>query len=124
MAAGAGPQSAVLLAAHGSPDPAANAPIHAVAAMVATRYALSKVATCSLGLNAPAISTAIDAQLAAGYREMMVVPYLPQIGGHATNDMPAQIAAARERYPGVSLSLAAYLGYDPLLSDVLHDRAH
>lgn len=123
VAAGAGPASAVLLAAHGSPDPASNEPIHAVAAMVAAAGRFGAVGVCYLGLNEPSIPAAIAAGLAAGYMHIVVVPYLLQFGGHAAEDIPAAVAEAAARQPGARLALAPYLGYDPLLAEVLAARA-
>ncbi len=120
--AGAGPGSAVLLAAHGSPDPAANAPIVAVAGQVAALDAFAAVDVCYLGLNEPAIPAAIAQQLAAGFGHVVVVPYLLQFGGHAAEDMPAAVAEAQAAHPAAHIVLAEYLGYDPLLADVLADR--
>lgn len=122
-AAGAGPASAVLLAAHGSPDPAANAPIEAVAQLLAAQGAFAAVGVCYLGLNEPSIPAAVAAHIAAGFRHIVVVPYLLQLGGHAAEDMPAVVAAARAAHPGATLALAAHLGYDPLLAAALAARA-
>lgn len=122
-AAGAGAQSALLLAAHGSPDPEANAPIDAVAAMISSQQRFGTVAVGYLGLNEPAIPTAIAAQVAAGYRHIVVVPYMLQLGDHTAEDIPAIVAAARARHPETPIVLAAPPGYDPLLVDALIDRA-
>lgn len=119
---GAGPGTAVLLAAHGSPDPAANSPILAVAARLAATAEYRAVAVCYLGLNEPAIPVAIAAQVAAGTRHLVVVPYLLQLGGHAADDVPAAVEAARAAHPGARIDLAAHLGYDPLLAEVLAAR--
>jgi sirohydrochlorin cobaltochelatase len=121
--AGAGPGSAVLLAAHGSPDPAANAPIVAVAGQVAALGAFGAVDVCYLGLNEPSIPVAIAQQIAAGYSQVVVVPYLLQFGGHAAEDMPAAVSEARARHHGAQIALAGYLGYDRLLAQALAARA-
>lgn len=121
--AGADTTTAVLLAAHGSPDPTANAPILAVAEQLALRHVFGAVGVCYLGLNEPSIPDAIAALRARGFRQVVVVPYLLQLGGHAADDIPAIVAAARADNPGVQMRLAAHLGYDPLLADVLAARA-
>ncbi|NTU80540.1 MAG: sirohydrochlorin chelatase [Chloroflexales bacterium] len=122
-AAGAGPASAVLLAAHGSPDPTANVPIHAVAAMLADADVFADVSVCYLGLNAPDIPTAFAAQVAAGVQHLVVVPYFLQLGDHVAEDVPTALAAARQALPAAQIQLAAPLGYDPLLVEVLLARA-
>lgn len=122
-AAGAGRGSAVLLAAHGSPDPASNRSIERVAELVSATETFGRVGVCYLGLNEPAIPVAIAALVAAGFGQVVVVPYLLQLGGHAAEDMPAAVEAARRRHPAARIALADYLGYDPLLAEVLAERA-
>lgn len=122
-AAGGGPTSAVLLAAHGSPNPAANGPIHGVARQLADEGRFGAVAVCFLGLNEPSIPEAIAAHIAAGYSHVVVVPYLLQFGGHAAEDVPAAVAEAQRASAGASIALAQHLGYDLLLADVLGERA-
>lgn len=121
--AGAGRDSRVLLAAHGSPDPAANGPIQWVATVLAGACTFADVSVCYLGLNAPAIPDALAAQVAAGARHLVVVPYLLQLGDHAAEDLPAAIAAAQQAHPMAQIQLAAPLGYDRLLVEVLVARA-
>jgi sirohydrochlorin cobaltochelatase len=121
-AAGACPQSALLLAAHGSPDPAANAPVETVAAMLRATGAYAAVEVCYLGLNPPNIPSAIAAQVAAGRRHIVVAPFLLQLGGHAAEDLPAITAAARLAHPGSQIICAEHLGYSPLLAGVIADR--
>jgi sirohydrochlorin ferrochelatase len=113
----------VLMVAHGSPDPAANEPVAAVAAMVAAEGGFGAVSVGYLGLNAPLLPAAIDALLAAGHAHVVVAPYLLQLGGHAAEDVPQAVAEARARHPAARIVLAAHLGYDPLLAEVLAARA-
>jgi sirohydrochlorin cobaltochelatase len=122
-AAGATARSAVLIAAHGSPDPAASAPVEALAAMMRAAGHYAAVAPCYLGLSAPAIPAAIAAHVAAGHRHIVVAPLLLQLGGHAAEDLPAIAAAARLAHPGAAIICAGYLGYSPLLAEALAERA-
>jgi sirohydrochlorin ferrochelatase len=122
-AAGATGASAVLLAAHGSPDPAANAPILVVAEQLRAMDRFAAVTVCYLGLNEPSIPEAIAAHGLAGFRRLVVVPYLLQLGGHAAEDIPAAVEAARALHPALAIGLAGHLGYDPLLAEALAARA-
>lgn len=121
--AGADATTALLLAAHGSPDPSANAPILEVARQLATRHTFSAVGVCYLGLNEPSIPNAIAALVAKGLQRLVVAPYLLQFGGHVAADMPEVVAATRVAHPQAEIRLAAHLGYDPLLVEVLLARA-
>lgn len=120
--AGANSASAVILAAHGSPDPAANAPILEVVSQLAARRGFGAVGVSYLGMNKPSIPDTIATLVAAGFRRLVVVPYLLQLGDHAADDIPEVVDVARVIYPAVDIRLAAHLGYDPLLSQVLLAR--
>ncbi|GAB4199612.1 MAG: hypothetical protein OHK0022_19960 [Roseiflexaceae bacterium] len=112
---------ALLLVAHGSPDPKANQPIAAVAERLRDGpYAA--VTLCFLGLNEPLLGPAIDHQIAAGRRRLVVAPYFLQLGGHVAEDLPAIVGEARQRHPAATIALAEHLAYDPLVVEVLADR--
>ncbi len=121
-AAGACRQSLLLLAAHGSSDPAANASVEAVATMLRAEGDYAAVGVCYLSLNQPNIPSAIAAHVAAGCRHIVVAPFLLQLGDHAANDLPAIVGAARMAHPDATIICAAHLGYDPLLARVIADR--
>ena len=113
---------ALLLMAHGSPDESANAPIARVAERVRASGRFAAVRVAFLDLNAPAISVALD-ELATSSERIIALPYFLQLGGHVAEDLPALIAQARLRHPAVAIDLAPHLGYDPLLAQVVADRA-
>ena len=121
-APGTAEQPALLMIAHGSPDPSANAPIEEVTELVRARGGFADVTLCYLGLNTPLVDDAIDAQIARGQRLLVAVPYFLQLGGHVAEDLPALIDAARARHPGATILLAEHLSYDPLLVEVIARR--
>jgi sirohydrochlorin ferrochelatase len=112
----------LLIIAHGSPDPSANRPIEALARRIQAQGDYAAVVVCYLGLNEPAIGAAIDALVRDGLRRLVAVPYLLQFGGHAAEDIPAAIDAARARHPQAAIALSEHLGYDPLIGDVIAAR--
>lgn len=115
-------QPALLMIAHGSPDPSANAPIEAVTEQVRAQGSFADVTLCYLGLNQPSVDEAIDAQIAQGRRLLVAAPYFLQLGGHVAEDLPALIEGARARHPGATVLLAEHLAYDPLLVQVIAQR--
>lgn len=116
-----GEPPALLLVAHGSPDPRANQPIAAIAERLRDGP-FADVLLCFLGLNQPLLGPAIDAQVAADHHTLVVAPFFLQLGGHVAEDLPAVIAEARLRHPTTTIALAEHLAYDPLLVQVLADR--
>ncbi len=113
---------ALLLVAHGSPNPAANQPIETVTTWVREAQVYPGVLLSFLGLNEPDMPTALDTLVAAGHRQIVVVPYLLQLGGHVAEDLPAHLSAAQLRHPGVTFVLAEHLAYDPLLVTIIAER--
>lgn len=114
--------AALLIIAHGSPDPAANWPIAALAERVQAMGLYAAVEVCYLGLNAPLIAPAIDSLVRRGVARIDAVPYFLQLGGHVAADLPAAIDAARARHPAVALGCAEHLGYDVRLAQVVAQR--
>src|SRR5207253_6651189 len=96
--------------AHGSPDPSANQPIHAIADRIQGRQ-YAHVAVGFMELNEPSFGAAIDDLIARGARPIVAVPYFLQLGGHVAEDLPEIIGAARRRHPEATIILAEHLAY-------------
>ncbi len=116
-------QAGLLVLVHGSPRPASNAPIEAVAEQVRQATPWAAVQVCFMDLNQPSIPDALDALIAQGLEQLVAVPYFIQFGSHVREDLPAIIQASRERHGHATIVLAQHLDYDELLLDVLIDRA-
>jgi sirohydrochlorin ferrochelatase len=112
----------LLIMAHGSPDPASNQPIYAIADRVRLAGRYSQVVVCFMELNEPSVDTAIDDLVAQGVGRLIAAPYFLQLGGHVAEDLPATIAAAQLRHPTTTIVLAEHLAYDELLVAVIADR--
>jgi len=101
---------AVILVDHGSRERAANAQLAAIAAALAQRLRGRRVSTAHLSIAAPDLPAAIDACVAEGAREIVVMPYFLAPGRHAIQDVPRIARAARARHPGVRIAVSAPLG--------------
>jgi sirohydrochlorin cobaltochelatase len=114
--------AALLLIAHGTPIPEANAPLEQILASVHARtgYRLSQVAY--LDCNEPTIPEAIDLLAAAEIQQIIALPYFLQFGRHVRVDLPQLIEEGRRRHPHVEIRLAHHLDYDLRLADVIADR--
>ena len=116
---------AVLLMGHGSRDPEGAAEFLAVAEAVRAALPGLPVEAGVLefaGPVAPAIPEAFARCVARGARRILALPVLLHFGGHATADMPLQVAAARDRCPGVDIRLAQPLSSHPALLDIVTER--
>lgn len=115
-------QSALLFVAHGTPLPAANAPIARIAETVGKTLGYCTTGVAYLDCNCPTIPAAIDELIAAHFGRIIIQPYFLHLGRHVRTDLPEHFAAAQERHPAVEIIATHHLDYDPLLVDVVAER--
>ena len=116
--------TAVVLIAHGSPDPDWRRPLEALRAQLARARPNASVALAYLA-HPPTLDEVIAGQLEAGHRRILVLAALLSPGGrHVKRDIPEAFAAAqaraRARFPDAQLELApGTLGDTPEVIDAL-----
>jgi sirohydrochlorin cobaltochelatase len=115
-------RTGLLIMAHGSPDPSANAPIYRVARQVRASGRYAAVTVCFMELNRPAIGEAVDDMSARGIKHIIAAPYFLHLGNHVAKDLPARIENARQQHPSSIILLSEHLSYDRLLLSVIADR--
>ena len=113
----------LLLAAHGTRDPAGVAGFQALAARVADLAGQDgiEVAGGFIELSAPPLRDAVTA-LAGGSGPIVAVPLMLVAAGHAKGDIPAALAREQARHPGVRFTYARTLGPHPALIELLDTR--
>ncbi|MBA0052079.1 sirohydrochlorin chelatase [Streptomyces sp. AJS327] len=116
------PRPALLLVAHGSRDPRHAVTVAALTARVRALRPELRVAACYLEFDAPSVPRALEELYADGVREVVAVPLLLSRAFHAKTDIPAALAGALARLPGMAVRQAAVLGPDPLLVRALERR--
>jgi sirohydrochlorin cobaltochelatase len=124
----------LLLAAHGTRDPAGVAGFQALAARVAELAGRDgiEVAGGFIELSAPplrdAVASLTDTGLAApglagpGPARVVAVPLMLVAAGHAKGDIPAALAREQARHPGLGFTYARTLGPHPALIELLDTR--
>jgi sirohydrochlorin cobaltochelatase len=124
----------LLLAAHGTRDPAGVAAFQALAARVAARAAQDEIVVAGgfIELSAPPLRDAVTslagpapaspAPASPAPARIVAVPLTLSAAGHAKGDIPAALAREHGRHPGVSFTYARTLGPHPLLIDLLAQR--
>lgn len=115
----------LVLVAHGSRRPAANDEVAALAERLARLAAgrFDRVRHAFLEAAAPSVAEAVDACVTAGADRVTLLPYFLAAGRHVTADLPALVAAARSRHPGVELRLLPHLGGTDVLPALLLEVA-
>lgn len=113
---------ALLIAGHGSRHQAGVAEFFALAERVRALAPDLRVGCGFIELSPPPVSVAAADLVAAGAREIVVVPLMLLAAGHTKNDIPALIARARLAHPGVRFRYARDLGINPDLFRILDER--
>jgi sirohydrochlorin cobaltochelatase len=111
----------VLLIAHGSRNPAAQADHRRLCDRVGAAAGVA-VRPAYLELAEPGIAAAIDAAVADGAVRVRLVPVFLHSGNHVARDIPEAVATARAAHPGVVIELDEHVGADPALVDLIAAR--
>ncbi len=112
----------VLLIAHGSRQPAANADLEWLADELRSvgDYALVEIAY--LEIAQPPIPEAARRCAEQGATEVLMLPYLLSAGAHATRDIERFRQEFADEYPAIRFVLCAPLGPHPLMVRIVEQR--
>lgn len=116
-------KTALLLIAHGSRESEANADLYQVVAAMQRRGDFDLVEACFLELAEPDIDGGAARCVAAGARQVILLPYFLSAGVHVRRDLTAARQRLAERHPIVDFRLANPLGPHPLLLEIVAERA-
>jgi sirohydrochlorin ferrochelatase len=112
---------ALLIVAHGSRREASNDEVRELTKVIAgkagARFII--VATAFLELATPSIPDGIEQCIQAGANEVVVLPYFLSAGRHVAHDIPTEVEIKRVQYPHVPITIAAYLGSDSGVADLM-----
>ena len=115
--------TALLLIAHGSRNPDANADLVQVAEQVRRSGKYDLVETAFLELAAPTIAHAAQRCVEQGARRVVLLPYFLSAGVHVRDDLRHHCDELAARFPEVGFVLAEPLGPHPALVDIVLQRA-
>jgi len=109
--------TSLIIIAHGSRRPQSNDEVRQLAEELRhhTMKRFSSVDCAFLELASPSIPEAIDAAVAAGARELHLVPYFLSAGRHVAHDIPDAIDQKRRQYPDAVIHLHPHLGSSPTM---------
>jgi sirohydrochlorin ferrochelatase len=114
--------TALLLIAHGSRRPEANAELVAICDSLRSR-GHELVQHSYLELAEPGIAAGGERCVAAGAKRVVMLPYFLSPGRHVVEDLTAARDELSRRFPDVAFILAEALGSHPLILQALQDRA-
>jgi sirohydrochlorin ferrochelatase len=112
---------ALLVVAHGSRRAASNDEVRQLAEVMSARAGnrFTMVLPAFLELASPSIPDGIEHCIQAGATKVVVLPYFLSAGRHVAEDIPAEVDIKRMQYPQIQISIAAYLGSDNGVADLM-----
>ena len=115
---------AVLLVAHGSRRPEANADLERLAELVRERQCetIDVVEIGFLELTGPSIPDGFAKCVEAGATSVRIVPYFLSMGVHMQEDLTEIREQFAKDYPQVAVSVERPLGLHPKVVDVVLER--
>lgn len=114
--------SGIILLAHGSRRETANEVLPRLAEMVKEEGKYDRINCAFLQFTSPDLREALKEQAEDGIEEITVVPVFLFNGIHLQEDIPEILAEEKNKYPQVEIKLAAPLGADPRLGEIIKDR--
>jgi sirohydrochlorin cobaltochelatase len=107
----------LILFAHGARDSRWAEPFERLRAKIQAARPGLPVALAYLELMTPDLGTAVDQMVAAGCRQLRVVPVFLGQGGHVRRDLPELIDQAAARHAGLVIELAQPVGENDAVLD-------
>ncbi len=114
--------TAVLLIAHGSRRPEANADLVKLAEMIRERGTYDLVEIAYLELAEPTIPQAAARCVEQGAKRVLMLPYFLSAGSHVVLDLERFRQEATEQFPLVRFQLCPPLGLHPLMVELVMTR--
>jgi len=102
---------ALVIVAHGSRRASSNDEVRALVDLMRPQATGFDLVQCAfLELAEPSIPDGINAAIAAGAREVVVLPYFLSAGRHVVEDIPGFVTQTQQQNPQVPIRIAPYLG--------------
>lgn len=114
--------TAILLMAHGSRIPEANDAAREIAAKVKKMTGFDIVEVSFREQHLPNIQEGVDRCVEQGAQRILLVPYFLYMGAHVLEDLPEELAVAKERHPGIEMVLGKHLGVHDKLAEIVVER--
>ncbi len=111
----------ILLVGHGSRDPRGNEEIREFVSRWTARHPDWSIETCFIEFDDVLIDNGLDRAAALSPR-VVVVPLILNAAGHVKEEIPAFIAAARQRHPETRFIYARHLGANASILTILRRR--
>lgn len=112
----------MILLSHGSRLPEAKETLDAYKKMVKDAGLYRIVEIASLQFNQPDLPASIEKVVGLGAGRIVVVPFFLYNGVHVQEDIPRLVDETRQKHPGVEIVMAASIGVDERIGQIILDR--
>ena len=112
---------AILLATHGSRNENSRAEIVQLAQDIRQRSGASIVEFAFLDVDKPTIPEGIESCVKQGATEITVLQNFLNSGNHVLHDIPAIVADAKKKFPGLTFKMTPPIGRHPKIPDLFLD---
>lgn len=111
----------MMLIAHGSRKPAANAEVERLARQIDALAGndFDAALTAFLEFAEPDIPQGVARCAELGAEEILAVPYFLSAGNHVERDIPAQLEIARAEHPDIRIELCGHVGGRPAIAELV-----
>lgn len=113
----------LILFAHGSRDPRWRAPFERLEADLETVLGAARVRLAYMEFVGPTLSDCAAEAVRDGVIALRVLPLFLSAGAHVAEDLPAQVAGARARNPGLQIEVLQPIGEHPRFAALLREVA-
>jgi sirohydrochlorin cobaltochelatase len=113
----------LVLLAHGSRDPRWRAPFETFAASLTTDLGAHKVRLAYMEFVAPTLADMAAEAVRDGIRGLKVLPLFMAGGAHVDQDIPAQVAEVKARFPELELTVLTPIGEHPRMVAIMQEIA-
>ena len=112
----------IVVAAHGSRDPAGILELETLVALMKKRAPARPITHGFLEFAHPTIDEGVRAAIDAGANRVVMLPALLLAATHAKNDMPGELAVLKRDFPGVEFHFGAPMDLHPLMLRLAQQR--
>ena len=112
----------IVVAAHGSRDPAALEEVDRLLSLMKKRVPAQPITHGYLEFAVPTIDEAVRSVVEAGAQRVVMLPALLLAATHAKSDMPGELALLKRQFPGVEFHFGAPTDLHPLLLQLAQQR--
>ncbi|MCR4436336.1 MAG: CbiX/SirB N-terminal domain-containing protein [Clostridiales bacterium] len=114
----------ILILAHGSKRLETERIVNSLVEKVKSKTGETLVYPAFLQFSDQNLEKGVDYLVKEGADHIRIMPMFLFDGVHVTQDIPNELETIKARYPGVEIKMAAHIGDDDRIADIIVDRVN